>query len=199
MLWPQQYCRFLSTTQEVGRPLRFLWGGQNLQTRFSHFKVQPGDFIYPLCVQAKTVYVVACMKVKAAMTRSEYIHLHPEDSYLIRHSCASEVLVGSLGTTIRFDMAVPQEMLERWRFQSQKQERGLKFIIDGKLTRTISLQGVYHLSAESAQDLAKLLNGKYEPSPTAPVSWSSQIVRDASFILGTGEREASCPAQVCNS
>jgi len=158
MLWPQRYCHFLSTTPEAGQPLRFLWGGHNLQTRFSHFKVQQNDFIYPVCVKARIVYLIARMKVKTVMSRHEYIDLHPEDNYLIYHNCATEVLVGCESTAINFTTAIPQQILERCRFQSSKQERGLKYLIDGKLTHSISLQGVYRLSELSAIDFAQLLN-----------------------------------------
>ena len=158
MLWSQRYCRFLSATPEVGKPLRFVWGGHNLQTRFSHFKVRAGDFIYPVYVRDQTIYVIARMKVETAMTCSEYANLHPEDSYLILHSCANEVLVGSEGTNIRFDLAAPQEVLERWRFQSKKGERELKFLSNGKLKHSISLQGIYRLSMTSVPDLSLLLS-----------------------------------------
>jgi hypothetical protein len=185
MLWPQEYCRFFATTQEASKPLRFLWGGHNLQTRFSHFKVQVNDLIYPLCVKNKTLYVLARMKVKALMTCWDYVSLHPEDSYLISHSCANEVLVGEAGTTIRFDVAVPQNVLESWRFQSQKRQRGLKFLESGKLKHSISLQGVYRLSEPTAQKLANLLNADRKPGLDAATLGGKQLQpRPWDAILG---------------
>jgi hypothetical protein len=129
-----------------------------LQTRFSHFKVRSDDFIYPVYVKAKIVYVIARMKIKTVMSRHEYICLHPEDNYLIYHNRADEILVGCEGTTINFYTAITQPILERCRFQSRKQERGLKHLIDGKLTHSISLQGVYRLSDRAARYFARLLN-----------------------------------------
>lgn len=169
MLWPLYYCRFFATTQEARKPLRFLWGGHNQQTRFSHFKVQVNDLIYPLCVKNQILYVLGRMKVKALMTRWDYVRLHPEDSYLILHRCANEVLLGEAGTAISFDVAVPKNLLESWRFQSQKRKRALKFLEDGKLRHSVSLQGIYRLSEATARDLADLLEGDREPRSDAVI------------------------------
>ncbi|MCU0540878.1 MAG: hypothetical protein MUE44_01655 [Oscillatoriaceae cyanobacterium Prado104] len=55
------------------------------------------------------------MKVKALMMRRDYVSLHPEDSYLILHSCANQVLVGEEGTAIRFDTgSIPRRSRLGW-------------------------------------------------------------------------------------
>jgi hypothetical protein len=153
MLWPGDYCRYLQSIGATGEPLHLLWGGHNQQTRFSHFKVRPGNYLYPLHLRDKTLYLIGRMKVDHVMTRQCYLEQHPEHVHLIRHDCANEVLAGQEGTPIRFDRAVPADVLERWRFRSGKEERALKYLEEGRLLRTLSLEGIYRLAEQTRQDL----------------------------------------------
>src|SRR5205823_4203795 len=61
MLWPADLCRQMEQSGELGRPLRFVWGGSNQQTRFSSMSVRAGDYLYPLRVRSHTLYVIARM------------------------------------------------------------------------------------------------------------------------------------------
>jgi uncharacterized protein (TIGR02996 family) len=158
VLWPQDWCREIARLGEVGQPLHVLQGGHNQQTRFSDMKVRAGDYIYPLRVQARKVYLIARMRVSRATNPEEYLAAHPEDAHLVnRESCAGEVLAGVEGTPIQFNLVVPHEILERLSFRSQKAVRKIKYVVDGELTRPISLQGVFRLTAQSVRDLDALL------------------------------------------
>jgi hypothetical protein len=86
----------------------------------------------------------------------QYFTKHPEQRYL-RYTCTEEVVLGEEGTAIRFDTVVPAELLTHIRFRSQRRERGLKYIEDGKLKSGLSLQGIYRLTEQSAQDFERLL------------------------------------------
>jgi hypothetical protein len=151
LLWNNDYCRQLKRIGVEGEPLRFVWGGHNLLTRFSHYKVACGDYIMPVRVFEKNLYLIGLMKVKQSVNRWVYLKDHPADELFIYHDCANEVLVGEEGTPIRFDTIVPQQYLEELRFVSKRGERGIKYVQDGKLMRSVSLEGVYRLSPESVE------------------------------------------------
>jgi uncharacterized protein (TIGR02996 family) len=163
MLWPDDYCRFLAMNGELGKPLRFVWGGHNKQTRFSDMKVRAGDYVYPLRVHDGRMYVVARMRVRQVLARKDYLRAHPADEQWIRHSCAEEVLTGMEGTPIRFDLRVPPEMLERLRFRSRTAERALKYVEEGRLVSSVGVQGIFRLAAASIRDFDSLLAGEYRP------------------------------------
>lgn len=60
-------------------------------------------------------------------------------------------------TPVRFDVPIPGHLLERltWRNRVSK-TRGLKYVADGRLERSVSLNGFYRLTPESADELAAL-------------------------------------------
>lgn len=58
---------------------------------------------------------------------------------------------------LTFDTAVPGDLLERLTFTSRRGERLLKYVEDGRLTRSVSLQGIYRLAADSAEELDQLV------------------------------------------
>jgi uncharacterized protein (TIGR02996 family) len=171
MLWPIDYCRYVVTSNEVEKPLRFVWGGHNQQTRFSFMKVKASDYIYPVRVRDKALYVIARMRVKEVMRRESYLQAHPEDQHLIRNSCAGEVLVGEAGTPINFQVRVPGEMLERLRFRSKKSDRPLKYVKDGQLMNSMSVHGIFRLTARSAQDFDALIRKEYRSPEANDSGW----------------------------
>ena len=120
--------------------LRVLRGGWNLQTRFSHFGVRSGDTIFAVSVARKRLHLFGRMTVD---------QLEIEEGY--------ETARGILGSRVYFDLTVPREILERWRFSAKRGERSIKFLIDGEIVRAISFQGIYRLTPQTASDLFGLL------------------------------------------
>lgn len=161
LLWNNEYCQFLYRMGVEGQRLRFVWGGHNQLSRFSHYKVSVGDYICPVRVFQQTLFVIARMRVKQVTTRDEYLVHHPLDELLILHECANEILVGENGSIIRSDVTVPGHLLEQLRFMSKRGERHLKYVQDGRLLRSISLEGVYCLAPASAKALVSLLGEQY--------------------------------------
>ena len=157
MLWPADFCRFVEQSGEVGGPLRVLQGGHNQDTRFSKMNVRAGDYVYPVRVKSRKLYVVARMRVAEVTTREEYTRKHPEADPLIRPGCGGEVLAGTAGTPIRFDREVPTEVLERLTFRSSRGQRRLKHFEGGELTSAIDVQGIFRLTVRSAMDFELLL------------------------------------------
>jgi uncharacterized protein (TIGR02996 family) len=164
VLWPNDRCRRMEAAGEVGRPLSLVRGGQNKQTRFSDMKVRAGDYLYPLRVQNRRMYVVARMRIKAVPSPAAYYAAHPEllqtagaFGEALRLAPAGDILVGEGGTPIRFDVAAPPDVLERLTFRSKKKERRLRHVEEGELRSSIEVQGVFRLTHRSAQDFDDLL------------------------------------------
>ncbi|HEY1067100.1 MAG TPA: TIGR02996 domain-containing protein, partial [Pirellulales bacterium] len=158
-LWPQRDVR--NRVADESHPLLDFapsWG--NDQTNFWRMKIKPGDYLYPLCVQNKKAHVVARMRVV------ELIEGTPDD-WIVSEAGGRPQLVagrrggayGDRGTRVRLDNALPPAVLERLTFRSQRSERKIKHVVDGELTSSISLQGVYRLTRASAFDLDCLIAG----------------------------------------
>jgi hypothetical protein len=61
-------------------------------------------------------------------------------------------------TPVRFDMPIPGDLLAGLTWRNRRgQTRGLKYVVDGRLERSISLQGFYRLAPGSAGTLAELV------------------------------------------
>ncbi len=117
-----------------------LLGGWNRQTRFGRAGVRPGDTVYPVHVAKKRLYLLTRVMVAE-----------------ITADAATERVRGALGARLDFDLIVPRTVLERWRFAGSRGERPLKFLGDGGLTRSNSLQGVYRLTPQTATELFGLV------------------------------------------
>jgi hypothetical protein len=83
--------------------------------------------------------------------------LFPIQSQKVFHSCASQILVGSEGTPIRFDRAVPVSILEKLTFQSSKGERKPKYVENGRLLNISSFQGIYRLAPKFIEYFESML------------------------------------------
>lgn len=105
--------------------------------------------------------------LRASEIFADFFRQHPELEYLAP-TCTSEVVIGEEGMPIRLDVAVPPDLLVRLRFRSRRAERGLKYIEDGRLTKVLSLHGIYRLSPSSAAELAALLVGSANGSTAHP-------------------------------
>ncbi len=182
-LWSADRCKLIPQHHMEGTSLTVLFGGPHTsEPGFRRAGVKAGDYIYPLRVKQGIAYVIARMRVKEILPLEAYIERNPDlfagverspwpsvtfDNYARLHpavrvlapTCTEEAVLGDESTPIRLDVAVPPEMLGRLRFRSQRGERGLKHIQDGRLKSAITLQGIYRLSEASAEEIAGLLMG----------------------------------------
>ncbi len=181
-LWTHERCREARAAKQADAPLNLLFGGPHIsQPSFRRAGVKVGDYVYPISVQRGIIYIIARLQVQALLTLEEYIEQHPklfapyrrtarametlaafisafpQKRYLFR-TCTNEVLTGE-GTPIRFDLAIPSAIVNRIRYRSQRGERPIKHLEDGKVIRTISIQGIYRLSVVSAIDFENMLIG----------------------------------------
>ncbi|MFI8500694.1 hypothetical protein ACIGFK_19700 [Streptomyces sp. NPDC085524] len=75
----------------------------------------------------------------------------------LKAGCVTEVLLGPPGTPLTFSTVAPPDLLERLTFTSRRGERTLKYVEEGRLVRSVSLQGIYRLAADSATELRGLV------------------------------------------
>jgi hypothetical protein len=157
MLWSKDYCEFVSRLNTDGEPLKHIWGGYNLGSDFKHYKVKPEDYIYPIAIKNFSLYLVARMRVYSCVPLATFQNLFPAQSQTVFHSCASQILLGTMGTPMRFDRAVPASMLENLTFQSSKGERKPKYVENGRVLNISSFQGIYRLAPKSIDDFESML------------------------------------------
>jgi len=180
--WSNERCKLIRKYHLEGTLLDTLFGGPHTsEPSFRRAGVKPGGTTYPIRVYRGSVYIIASMRVREIISIEEYIERNPEmfsdfahspwasvtfDDYIKRHpekrilapTCTEEAILGCEGTPIRLDLIISPDLLERLRFRSQRRERGLKHIEAGRLTRAISIQGIYRLSEQSAEEISNLLH-----------------------------------------
>ena len=168
ILWTHDTCRALRKEGRAGErpPVAFSGIHQSLPA-WSTASV--GDEVYALHVDRCVVYVVSRMRVidmdrreccgtAPATWRDPAFPGHAAWSMLGANGCgASAVHVEA--TPVRFDMPLPGDILGRltWRNRRGK-TRGLKYVVDGRLERFVSLQGFYRLTPESAGEISALVD-----------------------------------------
>jgi hypothetical protein len=127
-----------------------------------------GDEVYALHVNRCEVFVVSQLRV-IDMERRDCCGAVPatwEDPAYPGHGDWSMLGAGGCDATavhvdatpVRFDVAIPGDLLERLTWRNRRgQTRGLKYVVDGRLERSVSLQGFYRLSPEAAGELAEVV------------------------------------------
>jgi hypothetical protein len=180
-LWTNDRCKELKQYHLEGTTINTLFGGPHTsEPSFRRAGVKAGDYIYPVRVLKGVLYVITRMLVKEIITLEDYILRFPGifagceqspwpsvtfESYLMLNpekrflapTCTDEVVLGDDSTPLALDVTVPPELLQRLRFRSQKRERGLKHIRDGRLKSVIALQGIYRMNEQSAVEIDELL------------------------------------------
>lgn len=181
VMWPMDRCKWLDKIGEIGRPIRVIFGGSHQSIpSLSHFKVQPGDAVYPIFAAKGVLHVIARLPISEIVPLDKYLkdvlklpkplrelplfdltaRLEKEMSHLghrMPHGCIYEAGMGD-GTPMRLDIAVPPAMLESIRYQSSRGERPIKHVQDGLLKHSVSIHGgVYRLTDASARDFERLL------------------------------------------
>jgi hypothetical protein len=182
LLWTESRCRWLDAAGEIGKPIEVIFGGPHQSApSLSRFKAVPGDDVYVLRVRQKVMYIVARLRVSAILPIEDYLRdrlglsttllslplwdleeklwaERPELGHRLPSGCISEAAIGE-GSPLRLDCDVPSDVLERISFRSQRGERALKQVKDGKLMNTAGVAcGVYRLAAESAADFASIID-----------------------------------------
>ncbi|MER5397463.1 hypothetical protein [Streptomyces sp. NPDC002599] len=166
-LWTNDLCRELDRSGYAGRRLTMLFGGphQSLPS-FERAGVQPGDRIYPVRAFRTRLHVLGVMEVARIIPYEDAgAELHDDDYAKLldrkplKSGCVTEVILGPPGSPLTFGTVVPADLLERLTFTSRRGERTLRYVDDGRLVRSVSLQGIYRLTTASAAELHQLVVG----------------------------------------
>jgi len=165
-LWTQHVCRELRKDRIGCRPPVAFSGIHQSLPRWSSVGV--GDTVHAVHVSKCVVYLVSQLEVidkerrdccgPAPASYREPAHPgHADWRMLGAEDCGAEP-VHVEATPIRFDTPVPGDLLTQLTWRNRRGEtRGLKYVVDGRLERFVSLQGVYQLTDESAGLLAGLV------------------------------------------
>lgn len=181
VLWAQDRCRLVKKAGDTGKMLQVLYGGPHISApSFRRYGVAPGDWVNVGAFKDGVLYIVARMRVTAILGVGEYFRKHlgmsrPKPSYdallsgetptaptVFGHQsppdCVTEAVIGEEATPIRFDVAVPVDVLTALRFRNKRnQERGLK-VVDGKLKGILGMQGhVMRFVPDSALAIEELV------------------------------------------
>jgi uncharacterized protein (TIGR02996 family) len=157
--WSNALCRHYAEQSEIGRPLRFIVGGYNLDKLRDSRQIRVGDYIYPVRFQQRRIYVLARMRVCELTTQEAYLASQPADARLILYPWFRQILVGDSGTPLRLDMPLPRAVVLRLRFKGSKTEFGPKFLHNGDISYSGDLQGVLMLTSRSAMDFERSVTG----------------------------------------
>lgn len=183
VLWTNDRCRYLKRCGEEGKPLKVLFGGIHLSApSFMKAKVSAGDFIYPVRVYKRTLYLISRLKVArywnlgdfiteyCKIPKEEIADLHeyqikqlarermPLAGQLMPYGCGIEVVIAEESAPISFNRAVPPEILENLTFCSRGKQKKLLHIKDGLLNSSISLEGhTRRLCPESVEAFNSLI------------------------------------------
>ncbi len=165
-LWTHDTCRALRKAGRVGERPTVAFSGVHTSLP-SWSGVGVGDEMYALHVNRCVVYVVSRMRV-VDKQRSECCGTAPaswQDPSFPGHrdwgmlgadGCGSTA-VHVEATPVRFDLPVPGDVLAGLTWRNRRGvTRGLKHVVDGRLERSVGLQGLYRLTPDSAAELAAL-------------------------------------------
>ncbi|WP_330451389.1 MULTISPECIES: hypothetical protein [unclassified Streptomyces] len=167
VLWTQDVCRALRKAGRTGErpPVAFSGVHSSLPAWAG---ADSGDTVYALHVNQRQVYVVsrlrvddrergACCGTAPASWQDPAFPGHDDWSMLGSGGCGAEA-VHVTATPVRFDVPVPGDLLAQLTWQNRRgRTRVLKYVVDGRLENSISLQGFYRLTPESAEALAGLV------------------------------------------
>ncbi|MEU1600429.1 hypothetical protein ABZ468_48705 [Streptomyces sp. NPDC005708] len=187
VLWTHDTCRALRKADRVGeRPPVAFSGVHSSLPAWSGARV--GDEVYALHVNRCVVFVVSRMRV-IDMERRDCCGTSPatwQDPAFPGHGDWSMLGADGCGATavhveaapVRFDIPIPGDLLAglTWR-NSRGRTRGLKHVVDGRLERSVSLQGFYRLTSESAGELAEVVDNAGPLVPMAEQVTGSHALR----------------------
>ncbi|MEW2179386.1 hypothetical protein AB0890_24020 [Streptomyces sp. NPDC005406] len=167
VLWTHDTCRALRKAGRVGErpPVAFSGVHSSLPAWTG---ARAGDEVYAVHVNRCEVFVVSRMRVidvergdccgTAPASWEDPAHPGHDDWSMLGADGCGAAAVHVDATPVRFDAAIPGELLERLTWRNRRGRTCvLKYVVDGRLERSVSLQGFYRLTPEAAHELAALV------------------------------------------
>ncbi|MET9956491.1 hypothetical protein ABZ135_33765 [Streptomyces sp. NPDC006339] len=167
VLWTHDTCRALRKAGRVGERPPVAYSGVH-QSLPAWSGARAGDEVYAVHVNRCEVFVVSRMRI-TGIGRGDCCGTPPAtmcDPSFPGHDDWSMLGAGGCGATavhvdatpVRFDTPVPGDLLPTLTWRNAKgRTRHLKYVVDGRLERSVSLQGFYRLTSASADALADLV------------------------------------------
>ncbi|MFJ5924566.1 hypothetical protein ACIQF6_18405 [Kitasatospora sp. NPDC092948] len=168
VLWTHARCRALREAGCVGRRPPVAFGG--VHTSLPAWSgARAGDDVYALHVNRCEVFVVSRMRVldlergdccgTAPVTCHDPAHPGHDEWWMLGTDGCGATPIHVDATPVTFDTPIPGNLLERLTWRNRRNRtRVLKHVVDGRLEQSISLQGFYRLTPESADELADLVD-----------------------------------------
>lgn len=167
VLWTHDTCDALRRAGRTGErpPVAFSGVHQSLPAWSG---AAAGDDVYAVHVNRCRVYVVSRMRVLDRV-RGECCGRAPEgwrDPSFPGHDAWAMLGAGGCGadavhvasTPVRFDTPIGGDLLASLTWRNRRgRTRTLKYVVDGRLERSVSLQGFYRLTPDSADALDRLV------------------------------------------
>ncbi|MFG2646024.1 hypothetical protein ACGFYP_34265 [Streptomyces sp. NPDC048370] len=167
VLWTHDTCRALRKEGRVGErpPVAYSGVHQSLPTWSG---ARAGDEVYALHANRCEVFVVSRMRVidmargdccgAAQATWQDPPFPGHDDWWMLGAGGCGASAVHVDATPVRFDTPIPGDLLPTltWR-NARGKTRNLRAVVDGHLERSVSIQGFYRLTSESAHAPAGLV------------------------------------------
>ncbi|MFF0431620.1 hypothetical protein ACFYU9_05230 [Streptomyces sp. NPDC004327] len=172
VLWTHDTCRALRKAGRVGERPPVAYSGAH-QSLPAWSGARAGDEVYALHVNRCEVFVVSRMRIlemehgeccgPARATWQDPPFPGHDDWWMLGAGGCGASAVHVDATPVRFDTPIPGDLLPAltWR-NARGKTRNLKYVVDGRLERSVSLQGFYRLTSESADALAGLVSSVRE-------------------------------------
>lgn len=196
-LWNRD--RVIAAQRIGGAAFRFQWlfGGPHISLpSFRRAGVSAGDWVYPIHVHRGALHILGRMRIERIVELDDFPDEYPEVAREVRDfdrvtffpkpdasglkgqlsflapTCTEHVLVGSEGTPFWADLVVPPESVSEIRYTSKKRPvRPIKHLdAEGRITAIVSIQGIYRLSAESAETFELIVKKRLARGTGAGVS-----------------------------
>ncbi|MFF2625470.1 hypothetical protein ACFVUN_06825 [Kitasatospora griseola] len=168
VLWTHDTCRALRREGRVGERPPVAFGG--VHTSLPAWSgARPGDEVYAVHVNRCEVFVVSRLRVldtergdccgTAPATWRDPAFPGHRDWWMLGTGGCGATPVHVDATPVTFDTRVPGEVLHRLAWRNRRgRTRGLKYLVDGRLEHSVSLQGFYRLAPGSADELAAVVD-----------------------------------------
>lgn len=176
VLWTHDTCRALRKAGRVGERPPVAFSG--IHTSLPAWSgARAGDEVYAVHVNRCVVHVVSRMRV-VDRERGACCGAEPatwDDPAFPGHRDWAMLGAGGCGaaavhvdaTPVRFDVPIPGDLLPTLTWRNRRgRTRGLKHVVDGRLERSLGIQGFYRLTPESGDALAELVDS-FEPAGAA--------------------------------
>jgi hypothetical protein len=182
LLWTQDRLSALKKHDQLGKPLRVLYGSPHSSApSLRRYHIEGGDRIFIVGFKKGALTLVCRIRIREIIELRQYLRDHlrlppgdcemhvwalekklaaerPELGHQLPFGCVDEAAIPDDSTPLRLDVAIPPETLATLQFcDSRGRVRGLP-VENGLLKKSISIQGHYfRLTPDSVAALDRVI------------------------------------------